>query len=664
MAEAILRVRGFGVAGIYGRDDAVIPGIGAKALGMIVYLATQAPAQVSRDTLVNLLWDSVDPAQGKSSLRQELSRLKRAIGTDVFGGVFDINDRSLCLKQGAFWFDGAEFERAAMSDEADEIAQVLDLYSGDFLADNAARSEPFQEWVQERRGYYHDLFVAAALRLSGLDQGAGRFERARAAAERVIAADPTHEPGHEALIRTLFSLGSRAQAQAHYERLRKMAHREHGADPQSTFAELTAPEGARPPPAEPLVLPVNKIRPTIAVLNAAHHGALRGDDEQAYLAAGVVEELVANLSKSIWIKVAALDAPFLPLEAAVDRAARDLRGHADYVLRVNVRVGGNRAAIIATLNRVADNAIIFSDSMEDDLDDLLTLQRRTAMRISSIFVEKVVGDQSETLACDPAPPPKEIEPAHWRLLMKARWLFWTSHPVNNAEAQVLLKQALDLQPDDVASRCILSFSYMLDAWCGWGDDVAGSIELARETARTAVGADPGHAWAQFTLGVANSTHDRLDEAKTRQRHALRLDPGLIGALGELGRVHLFAGDTAAAHELSDQALSLSPYDQHSGLWARTKALAHYLDGEIEQALERIEYSIIIRPGWFQNYLARAVFLVEAGHLKEAKAAFAEGRKMVRTYDDNALRYGHPFSDPAIYARFVEALNKAGGQFRV
>ncbi|MGB0854822.1 MAG: hypothetical protein ACPGSI_16115, partial [Pikeienuella sp.] len=105
-------------------------------------------------------------------------------------------------------------------------------------------------------------------------------------------------------------------------------------------------------------------------------------------------------------------------------------------------------------------------------------------------------------------------------------------------------------------------------------------------------------------------------------------------------------------------------DQHSGLWARTKALAHYLDGEIEQALERIEYSIIIRPGWFQNYLARAVFLVEAGHLKEAKAAFAEGRKMVRTYDDNALRYGHPFSDPAIYARFVEALNKAGGQFRV
>jgi Flp pilus assembly protein TadD len=203
---------------------------------------------------------------------------------------------------------------------------------------------------------------------------------------------------------------------------------------------------------------------------------------------------------------------------------------------------------------------------------------------------------------------------------------------------------------------------MLDAWCGWSDDALQSIDLARETARVAVDADPGHAWAQFTLGVATSTHDRLDEAKTRQRHALRLDPGLIGALGELGRLSVFSGDLKAAHDLSDQALSLSPYDQHSGLWARTKALAHYLEGDLSEALERIEYAIIILPGWFQNHLARAVCLVESGRVEDARVAFAEGRKLVRRYDDAALRYGHPFSNGEIYARFVKALNVAGGNF--
>jgi tetratricopeptide (TPR) repeat protein len=144
---------------------------------------------------------------------------------------------------------------------------------------------------------------------------------------------------------------------------------------------------------------------------------------------------------------------------------------------------------------------------------------------------------------------------------------------------------------------------------------------------------------------------------------LRLDPGLIGALGELGRLHVFSGDAAKAHELSDQALSLSPYDQHSGLWARTKAFAHYLEGDLKEALERIEYAIIIRPGWFQNHLARAAFLVEAGRVEEGQAAFAEGRKLARRYDDAALRYGHPFSDPADYARFVKALNAVGGAFK-
>ena len=660
MAGVELSVKGFGVASICGCDGEPVSGIGAKALGMIVILATHAPAQVARDTLVNLLWDKVDPAQGKSSLRQELSRLKRSIGTVRFDRVFAINDRAVGLVPGALAFDGATFEKAALSDDPDELSCILEIYTGDFLSDNSAKSEPFQDWVADRRSYYHDMFVSAAARLSGLDRTAGRLERARLAAERVITADSLHEQGHEALIRTLFASGNKAQAQAHFERFRKMMHREHGSDPECTLAELAAPEGAERTAPDPIALPVNKIRPTIAVINAAHDH----DPEQAYLAAGVVEELVSNLSKSIWIKVAALDAPFLPGAVEVDRAARDLRGHADYLLRVNVRVSGGRAAITATLNRVADNAIIFSDSKADDLDDLLSLQRRTAMRISSIFVEKVVGDQSEALAAETAPPPNEIEPAHWRLLMKARWLFWTTHPTNNAEAQTLLQQALELQPDDVASRCILAFSHMLDAWCGWSDNATRSIDLARETARIAVDADPGHAWAQFTLGVGTSTYDRLDEAKTRQRHALRLDPGLIGALGELGRLHLFSGDLEGAHEASDRAISLSPYDQHSGLWARTKALAYYLEGDLAAALERIEYAIIIRPGWFQNYLARAVFLVEAGRIEDAQASFAEGRKLVRRYDDASLRYGHPFSDPDIYAQFVKALNVAGGDFRL
>lgn len=660
MSGPDLRLKGFGVAGLRGRDHSAIPGVGAKALGMIAYVAAQSPPMVGREALVDLLWDKVDPSYGKSSLRQELSRLKRAIGPETYERVFDINDRAIGFANGGLAFDGAAFEAAALAEDAADIAPVLELYSGDFLADCLARSEPFQDWVRERRGYYQDLFVAAALRLSAMDRAAGRLERARVAAERVISADPTHEPGHEALIRTLVAMGSRAQAQAHFERFRKMTHREHGADPQRSFADLSAPEGAATHTPEPLALPVNKIRPTIAVLNAAHGG----DEEQAYLAAGVVEELVSNLSKSIWIRVAALDAPFRPFAAEVDRAARDLRGHADYVLRVNVRVAGGRAAMIATLNRVADNAIIFSDSMEDDLDDLLNLQRRTARRISSIFVEKIVGDQSETLAADQTPPPKEIEPAHWRLLMKARWLFWTTDPANNAEAQVLLKQALALQPDDITSRCVLSFSHMLDAWCGWSGDIERSINLAREMARLAVDDDPGHAWAQFTLGTATGTFDGLDEAKTRQRHALRLDPGLISALGELGRLHVFSGDTRTAHDLSDQAQSVSPYDQHNGFWTRTKAIAYYLEGDLAQALDRIEYAIIIRPGWYQNYLAKAVFLVEAGRLDEAAKAYADGSKLVRNYDDAALRYGHPFADEEVYARFVTALNKAGGNFSV
>ena len=51
------------------------------------------------------------------------------------------------------------------------------------------------------------------------------------------------------------------------------------------------------------------------------------------------------------------------------------------------------------------------------------------------------------------------------------------------------------------------------------------------------------------------------------------------AFGALASDLGFGGDTSEARELSDQALSLSPYDQHAGLWVRAKAMAQLGGGK-------------------------------------------------------------------------------------
>ena len=133
-------------------------------------------------------------------------------------------------------------------------------------------------------------------------------------------------------------------------------------------------------------------------------------------------------------------------------------------------------------------------------------------------------------------------------------------------------------------------------------------------------------------------------------------------VGELARLHVFDGDAASARKLADDALARSPYDQQAGLWIRTKAIAAWIEGKLENALELIDYALIVRPGWFQNHVLRAAILAELDRADEAKAALEEALSKVGDYSDASLRIGHPFRDAALSSRFAVALNKAGGRF--
>lgn len=665
--KPVIGLQSLGATAVQVLPDGGAAPLGMKALGLMAYLAESAPRPATRDALVEMFWERVGPAQGKGSLRQEIRRIKKTLGEPVFDAAFIVSDIHIGLVEGAFRYDVHDLEEAAGAGDCEALARVLEIYAGDFLVDNAARADCFQHWATERREYLKDAAIAALSRLGFLDLEEGRTERAQRAADRVVTIDPLHEPGHEIVIRCHLANGRRAQARAHFERFRALMLRELGTEPMRELADLVTPaalsapsarpQRESPPPKAPARAGGDGARPVIAVLNVSPPIA----SDQAYLAGGVVEQIVANLSKSAWIRVAALEpGMFLHQPEAIDRSQRDLRDYADYVLRVDVRTQSGRVAITATLNRVADNATIFSDPMEDEFADLLSLQRRVALRIASIFEPLVLEDQSSREGVADWQDHGDLN--HWRLLMRARWLFWTTTSKNNQEARRLLMRALKTDPKDVPTHCVLAFSHMLDAWSDWTPDIAGAVREAQRWAQKAVHIAPNDGWAQFTLGVACSTHDMLDQSKSRLVHALRLAPSLVVATGDLARVNAFLGDSAEAIRLADEALALSPYDQQAGLWLRSKALAHWLEGDLTLALDLIDFALIVRPGWFQNHYLRAAILAEKGEKDRAHEALMRGEKLMGSYSDAALRVGHPFRDRAIYARLVRAINRAGASF--
>jgi DNA-binding SARP family transcriptional activator len=112
-----------------------------KALALLVYLAVTRRGY-SRGTLATLLTDAATGEAARSQLRSTLRDLRCQVG-----GFLVVNGETIGLApNGAVWLDLAELEAAVRDPTTpatlDRLAQVVELYRGEFLAGLAPERAP------------------------------------------------------------------------------------------------------------------------------------------------------------------------------------------------------------------------------------------------------------------------------------------------------------------------------------------------------------------------------------------------------------------------------------------------------------------------------------------------------------------------------------------
>jgi TolB-like protein len=129
--------------------------------------------------------------------------------------------------------------------------------------------------------------------------------------------------------------------------------------------------------ARPLALPS---RPSIAVLPFVN---LSGDAQQDYFADGVVEDIIAALSRNRWLFVIARNSSFTYKDKMVDvkQVGRELGVR--YVLEGSVRKSVNRMRITGQLIDATTGAHIWADRFEGTLENIFDLQ--------DLMTESIVG---------------------------------------------------------------------------------------------------------------------------------------------------------------------------------------------------------------------------------------------------------------------------------
>jgi TolB-like protein len=410
-------------------------------------------------------------------------------------------------------------------------------------------------------------------------------------------------------------------------------------------------DAPRPPEqlAQAIVLPD---RPSIAVLPFLN---LSGDPAQEYFVDGVVEDIIAALSRISWLFVIARNSSFTYKGRAVDEKQVGRELGVRYLLEGSLRKSADRVRITGQLIDTGTGANLWAERFEGKIDDIFELQDQLAADVVG-----AIAPQLERAETDRAQrkPTGSLDAYDLYLRGVAHLHHGTREAVD--EALVLLYKAIERDPAYAAA-------YGAAAWChlwrkinGWMSDRAREVAEGVRLARRAVelGRDDavaltrgGHALA-ILAGDLDSGIDLLDRARM-------LNPSLAAAWFLGGFVQVWSGDPDGGIAQLTHAMRLSPLDPEMYRMQAGMAVAHLFAGRFDEASSWAEKSFRELPSFLMVVAIIAASHALAGRTDEARRAMRHLRQLDPSLRISSLRDWLPIRRPQDLAIFSDGLRKAG-----
>jgi adenylate cyclase len=328
-------------------------------------------------------------------------------------------------------------------------------------------------------------------------------------------------------------------------------------------ASRPAPAGAAPPVG-------------VRSIAALPFTSVTGRAEEDYFTDGMTDSLITDLAKVDGLVVLARTAVFRYKGQSVDpqRVSRELG--AQYVLHGTVQRDGGRVRVNAQLVDGTSGFIVWTERMEEDVNDLFALQDRISRRIVSSLELKL---SPETTA--PARRPANGEA--YEAYLQGIYHRHRGGDDSIGNAIPLFERATAADPDFALAHAALGSAYTqrffyIDANREWERKAFVAIERA-------LSLDPNLAEAYLARGqLAWSLPNGFphEQAVADLHKALQLKPGLADAHRELGKIYFHIGLLDKAIDENTIALKLDPGDRS----AQARRASSYLyRGECAKALE-------------------------------------------------------------------------------
>ncbi len=374
-------------------------------------------------------------------------------------------------------------------------------------------------------------------------------------------------------------------------------------------AKLGPPKRAKPAATE------KRATVGICVLPFAN---MSGDPEQEYFSDGITEDIITDLSKVSALTIVSRNTAFSFKGKTVELAQVARQTKATHVLEGSVRKSGNRVRITAQLIDAANDAHVWAERYDRDLNDIFALQDEiskaivAALKLTLLPEEKHALEQRSTTNAEA-----------YKLYLMARQ-FWLADSERNNELCVrICKRVVELDPNYAQAWATLALAQ-------WNVFNRGDSEDDGESAAAkAVSIDPQLADAHAAVGAAHRSRGRFTEGLAACERALELEPEsyIAHRIAGLCCIGLRRFAEAAAHFEAAAASLESDFTAASFVVQCYEASGDFPKAReaARRALDRIEKVVSIQPDHGRAIGFGVGMLASLGERDRAKEWVVRGR---------------------------------------
>lgn len=409
------------------------------------------------------------------------------------------------------------------------------------------------------------------------------------------------------------------------------------------------------PPDQPLVRHFrhSATLPSIAVLPLQNLG---GDPSEAYFAEGIVEDIIVSLASLRELMVIARGSAL-----AINRNQTDLRAvgrmlGVRYVLTGNVRRTAKRVRVAVQLVDAESNVNLWGDVAEGAPDELFEMQDRIVARVVTGIAPHVRSAELQRAL--------RKRPGSFTAYDSTLQALDCIHSMEKAtffRAREHLDRAMSEDKNFAMPVAWAARWRSLLIGQNWSDDRRRDTEMAAEYAARAIDLDGQNALALATYGHVRSFlfHD-YDVALGYFDRALSACPNSAVAWFLSSGTLSYVGRATEAVRHAKQALLLSPFDQSLFYFYMFLGMAHYCNGDYEEAVKAGRRSLSERPAYTANLRVLSAALAALDRRDEAADIAGRLLALEPTFGLSAYeRTRLPFRDASMRSLYLDHLRKAG-----